>query len=91
MEKLLELADQQPTTSEVITSEQINEEMFKQFLSKDSVWGFHYISREVLKKIIKSEKKYLVVRYYNEMLKGKIQFLLLLNYRLFFCFFLFLL
>ena len=46
MEKLLELADQQPPTSEVITSEQINEELFKQFLSKDSVWDFHYISRE---------------------------------------------
>ena len=43
MEKLLELADQQTTTSEVITSEQINEELFKQFLSKDSVWNFHYI------------------------------------------------
>ena len=44
MEKLLELADQQPTTSGVITSG--NEELFKQFLSKNSVWDFHCISRE---------------------------------------------
>ena len=46
MEKLLELADQQPTTSEVTTAEQINEELFKQFLSKNPVWDFHCISRE---------------------------------------------
>ena len=48
MDRLLELADQQPTTSEFTTSEQINEELFKQFLkiSQNSVWDFHCISRE---------------------------------------------
>ena len=46
MEKLLELADRQPTTSEATTSEQINEELFKQFGSKNSAWDFHCISRE---------------------------------------------
>ena len=86
MEKLLELADKQPTTSEVTTSEQINEELFKQFLSKSSVWDLHCYQGRSIKKN-NSEKEYVVVKYYNEMLKGKIQFLLLLNYRLFVCFF----
>ena len=47
MEKLLQLADKQPTTSE-----QINEELFKQFLSKSSVWDLHcYQGRSIKKQL----------------------------------------
>ena len=46
MKNLLELADQKPPTFEVTTSEQINEELFKQFIRKNPVWDFHCISRK---------------------------------------------
>ena len=43
MDKFLQMVDQ---TSEVSNTEHINEDLFKEFLSKNLMWDFHNISRE---------------------------------------------
>ena len=68
MEKFLQMVDQ---TSEVSTTQQINEDLFKEFLSKNPVWVFHNISREEYIAKSNSEKESLIINYYNEMVKGK--------------------
>ena len=42
MDKFLQIIDQ---TSEVSNTQQINEDLFKDFLSRNPVWVFHNISR----------------------------------------------
>ena len=68
MEKFLQMVDQ---TSEVSNTQQINEDLFKEFLSKNPVWVFHNISREEYIAKSNSEKESLIINYYNEMVKGK--------------------
>ena len=43
MEKSLEIVDQ---TTEVSNTEQMDEDLFKEFLSKTSVWDFHNMARD---------------------------------------------
>ena len=83
MEKFLELAEQL-TNSEVTTTQQINEDLFKEFLTKNTVWGFRDLTKEDYSMKNNSEKIYLIVKYYNEMLKGKIRFL---HFQLLLCLF----
>ena len=71
MDKLLELVDQ-PTTA-AATTQEMDENLFKEFLTKNSVWDFHNMTRDEYNKTC-SEKQLLIVNYYNEMLKGKNQF-----------------
>ena len=71
MDKLLKLVDQ-PTTA-AATTQEMDENLFKEFLTKNSVWDFHNITRDEYNKT-SSEKQLLIVNYYNEMLKGKNQF-----------------
>ena len=71
MDKLLELVDQ-PTTA-AATTQEMDENLFKEFLTKNSVWDFHNMTRDEYNKT-SSEKQLLIVNYYNEMLKGKNQF-----------------
>lgn len=71
MDKLLELNDQ-PTTA-AATTQEMDENLFKEFLTKNSVWDFHNMTRDEYNKT-SSEKQLLIVNYYNEMLKGKNQF-----------------
>lgn len=71
MDKLLELVDQ-PTTA-AATTQEMDENLFKEFLTKNSVWDFDNMTRDEYNKT-SSEKQLLIVNYYNEMLKGKNQF-----------------
>lgn len=71
MDKLLELNDQ-PTTA-AATTQEMDENLFKEFLTKNSVWDFHNMTKDEYNKT-SSEKQLLIVNYYNEMLKGKNQF-----------------
>lgn len=71
MDKLLELVDQ-PTTA-AATTQEMDENLFKEFLTKNSVWGFHNMTRDEYNKT-SSERQLLIANYYNEMLKGKNQF-----------------
>ena len=58
-------------TTDVSNTQQINEDLFKEFLSKNLVWNFHNISREEYIAKPNSEKESLIINYYNEMVKGK--------------------
>ena len=69
MEKFLEMVDQ---TTEVSNTEQMDENLFKEFLSKKLVWDFHNITRDKYTTKSNNEKELLVLKYYNEMVKGKI-------------------
>ena len=57
--------------TEVSNTQQINEDLFKEFLSKNAVRDFHNISREEYIAKSNSEKESLIVKYYNEMVKCK--------------------
>ena len=69
MEKFLEMVDQ---TTEVSNTEQMDENLFKEFLSKKLVWDFHNITRDKYTTKLNNEKELLVLKYYNEMVKGKV-------------------
>ena len=69
MEKFLEMVDQ---TTEVSNTEQMDENLFKEFLSKKLVWDFHNITRDKYTTKLNNEKELLVLKYYNEMVNGKI-------------------
>lgn len=76
MEKLLQLADQQPTNSELTTTDQTNQELFKQFLTKQEFsLGLSSISKEDYSKKSNGDKEFLILKYYNEMLNGNLLFL----------------
>ena len=69
MEKFLEMVDQ---TTEVSNTEQMDENLFKEFLSKNSVWDFHNMTRDQYTPKSNNEKELLVLKYYNEIVKRKI-------------------
>ena len=69
MERFLEMVDQ---TTEVSNTEQMDENLFKEFLSKKLVWDFHNITRDKYTTKLNNEKELLVLKYYNGMVKGKI-------------------
>ena len=69
MEKVLEMVDQ---TTEVSNTEQMDENLFKEFLSKNWVWDFHNMTRDEYTTKSNNEKELLVLKYYNEMVKGKV-------------------
>ena len=69
MEKFLEMADQ---TTEVSSTEQMDENLLKEFLSKNSVWDFHNMTIDEYTTKSNNERELLVLKYYNEMVKVKI-------------------
>ena len=69
MEKFLKMVDQ---TTEGSNTEQMDENLFKEFLSKNSVWDFHNMARDEYTTKSNNEKELLVLKYYKEMVKGKI-------------------
>ena len=69
MEKFLEMVDQ---TTEVSNTEQMDENLFQEFLSKNWVWDFHNMTRDEYTTKSNNEKELLVLKYYNEMVKGKV-------------------
>ena len=50
----------------------IDQNIFLEFLSKNSVWDFYEMSREEYSNKDSDQKLTLIIRYYNEMVKGKI-------------------
>ena len=64
-------------TTEVSNTEQMDENLFKEFLSKNSVWDFHNMTRDEYTTKSNNEKELLVLKYYNEMVKGKIWYFIL--------------
>ena len=59
------------TSSEISNVEQKDENLFKEFLLKNSVWDFHNMSRDEYTTKSASEKKILIIKYYYEMQKYK--------------------
>ena len=68
MDKFLQMIDQ---TTEVFNTKQFDENLFQKFLSKNTVLDFHSMSREEYIAKSHSEKESLVVKYCNDMVKGK--------------------
>ena len=68
MEKFISIVE---GTSEISNVEQIDKNLFKEFLLKNSMWDFHNMSRDEYITKSASEKEILIIKYYNEMLKGK--------------------
>ena len=77
MEKFLELANQ-PSTS-VSSIQQMDENLFKEVLAKNSVWDFHNMTRDEYNTKTISEKELLIIKFYNEMFAGKPSFLVFSN------------
>ena len=60
-----------PSTSEITTFDQIDQNLFKQFLTKSCVWDFYEMRREEYLNKDYIQKQSLILKYYNEMGKGK--------------------
>ena len=59
------------TSSEISNINQMDENLFKESLQKNSVWDYHSMSRDEYTTKGVSEKEILIIKYYNEMLKVK--------------------
>ena len=70
MEDILAMAEW-PSTSEILTFDQIDQNLLKEFLSKSSVWDFYEMSREEYLNKDSNQKQASVIKFYNEMAKGK--------------------
>ena len=70
MENILAMVEG-PRTSEITSFDQIDQNLFKELLAKSSVWDFHEISREEYMNKDDSEKKSLIIKFYNHMVKDK--------------------
>ena len=71
MEAILAIVEG-PSTSEVRSFDQIDHSVFQELLQKSSVWEFHEISKEKYMNKDDGEKKSLISKYYNYMLRGKL-------------------
>ena len=70
MEDILAMVEG-PGTSEITTFDQIDQNLFKVFLTKTCVWNFYEMSREEYLNKDYIQKQSLILKYYNEMGKGK--------------------
>ena len=61
-----------PKTSEITSCDQIDQDLFQELLAKSSVWDFYEITREEYMNKSNNEKKSLIIKFYNDMSKGKI-------------------
>ena len=71
MEAILAIVEG-PSTSEITSFDQIDHSVFQELLQKSSVWDFYEISKEEYMNKDDGEKKSLIVKYYNYMLRGKL-------------------
>ena len=71
MESILAMAEG-PATSEIISCDQINQDLFQDMLAKSSVRAFYEITREEYMSKADDEKKSLIISFYNHMIRGKI-------------------
>ena len=60
-----------PSTSEITTFDQIDQNLFKEFLTKTCVWDFYEMSREEYLNKDDIQKQSLILNFYNKMVKGK--------------------
>ena len=61
----MEVADQQASSS--MAAADFNENLFQQFMGKNSVWDFHAISRDDYLRKSKADKEQLLLNYYKLM------------------------
>ena len=71
MENILAMVEG-PKTSEITSCDQIEQDFFQELLAKTSVWDFYEITREEYMNKSDNEKKSLIIKFYNYILKGKI-------------------
>ena len=69
MEDILAMVEG-PRTSEISTFDQIDQNLFKEVVTKSSVWHFYEMSREEYLNKDKIQKQSLIIKFYNEMIKG---------------------
>ena len=68
MEKLLEVADQQASSASSASDvADFDENLFHEFMNRNSVWNFHCISRGDYLHKSKADKEQLVLSYYRQM------------------------
>ena len=70
MEDILAMVEG-PSTSEITTVDQIDQNLFKEFLTKSCVWDVYEMSREEYLNNNNIQKQSLIIKFYNEMVKGK--------------------
>ena len=70
MEDILAMVEG-PSTSEITTVDQIDQNLLKEFLTKTCVWDFYEMSREEYLNKDNIKKQSLILISYNEMVKGK--------------------
>ena len=58
-------------TSEITNFGQIDQNLFQELLANSSVWDFYEISRKEYMNKNDSEKKSLILKFYNHMVKDK--------------------
>ena len=70
MENILAMVEG-PRTFEITNFDQTDQNLFQELLAKSSVWDFYEISREEHMSKGDTEKKSLILKFYNHMVKGK--------------------
>ena len=60
-----------PRTSEITNFDQTDQNLFQELLAKSSLWDFYEISKEEHMNKDDTEKKSLILKFYNHMVKGK--------------------
>ena len=70
MENILAMVEW-PETSEITIFDQIDQNLFQNLLAKSSVWDSYEISRKEYMNKDDNEKKSLILKFYNYMVKGK--------------------
>ena len=71
MDKLMAMLEA-TTSFEATNLRQIDQKLMQEFLSKNSVWEFYEMSRQEYLNKSNDEKSVLIIKYYNEIAKGKI-------------------
>ena len=74
MDKLMAMVEVTPSF-EVTNLEQIDQKLMQEFLSKNSVWDFYEMGRQEYLNKSNDQKSDLIIKCYNEMVKGKIYIL----------------
>ena len=67
MDKLLQVANKQPYNQTSSQNFEFDENLFQQFMSKNSLWDYHCMTQEEYLQKTKSEKEQLLSSYYNHM------------------------
>ena len=67
MDKLLKVAGKQAYNQTSSQNFEFDENLFQQFMSKNSLWDYHCMTQEEYLQKTKSEKEQLLSSYYNHM------------------------